>query len=84
MKNHGKDARNFRDSKTYLKYFFSIVNTDNEMFVQVECTFFRVCLNTGKPLYKLGSAYFFKYITSFASFTVRGTSGKAAATRFGA
>jgi len=29
-------------------------------------------------------AYFRKYITSLASFTVLGTSGKAAATRFGA
>ena len=28
--------------------------------------------------------YFFWYITSFTSLTVRGTSGKAAATRFGA
>ncbi len=30
------------------------------------------------------SYYFFRYITSFTSFTVRGTSGSAAATRLGA
>jgi hypothetical protein len=31
-----------------------------------------------------GYRYFFWYITSFTSFTVRGTSGSAAATRLGA
>lgn len=39
--------------------------------------------NPGFPI-KILLFYFFMYITSFTSFTVRGTSGSAAATRFGA
>ena len=83
MKNHGKDARKFRDSKTYLKYIFAIVNTDNEMLVQFICTIAGLASIRGTPCTGK-TIYFFKYITSFASFTVRGTSGRAAATRFGA
>ncbi len=59
--------------------------------VAITVIYFLLCISnikkpTSQPVYDLlmFDHYFFKYITSFTSFTVRLTSGNAAATRLGA
>jgi hypothetical protein len=64
------------DVKKSIPYFYDALVKQNP-----EAGSFRVF--TIKILVFL-SYYFFRYITSFTSFTVRGTSGSAAATRLGA
>jgi hypothetical protein len=83
MKNRDKDAIPILNIKTFWKkYFFCFIlkmkklcllNTTFSFLSQFEAALLQGC-----------SGYFFRYITSFTSFTVRGTSGSAAATRLGA
>jgi hypothetical protein len=62
--------------KKSIPYFYDALAKQNP-----EAGSFRV-FTIKNPVFR--SNYFFRYITSFTSFTVRGTSGSAAATRLGA
>ena len=77
MKNHGEDAykKPNRCITTELFFINTIGITIHKKILHSyeEC---RTIIDRGH--------YFFIYITSFTSFTVRETSGKAAATRLGA
>jgi hypothetical protein len=83
MKNRDKDAMPISKFKTfYKKYFFPTLLKMKKLCL-LNTTFIK---NTpfGVSYLQIETDHFFRYITSFTSFTVRGTSGKAAATRFGA
>lgn len=77
MKNRREDA--YKKSKRctsnviFFKYNYTLMGIKKPATTSVIAGF----------MLQLGN-YFFKYITSFTSFTVRGTSGRAPATRFGA
>ena len=78
MKNHNKDAllypkRCIRKIKKLSRVFLLASHKEPGIF------------NTGfRQIYVKVCTYFLRYITSFTNFTVLGTSGSAAATRFGA
>ena len=78
MKNRGEDAlkKPNRCITTELFFMNTIVITINKKIPHTSYELCRIFIDRGY--------YFFKYITSFTSFTVRETSGKAAATRLGA
>jgi hypothetical protein len=71
-----------RNSKLLLKFFLSF-SIENEKVVFFEHNFQDLYPLWGSKS-KIDRNYFFRYITSFTSFTVRGTSGRAAVTKFGA
>jgi hypothetical protein len=73
MKNHYEDA--YKKLKNSIRHglFFDILSKKNPAY-----------LSDYAGCSEKSLIYFCRYITSFTSFTVRGTSGKAAATRFGA
>jgi hypothetical protein len=75
MKNHGKDAIKKAERCTLTEIYFSRVVLRKQK---------SPVMRTQTGLHHLIVNYFTWYITSFTSFTVRGTSGNAAATRFGA
>ena len=78
MKNRSEDAYKKPNGCITMELFFipTIVITINKKILRSDET------QDNKLL--IGNIYFFIYITSFTSFTVRDTSGKAAATRLGA
>ena len=78
MKNRSEDAYKKPNGCIRMELFFinTIVIT---LWIKKSCTLMK---NAGSNIDR--EHYFFIYITSFTSFTVRETSGKAAATRFGA
>jgi hypothetical protein len=68
-----------------LIFFYFVVGIENEKLAAGACNFipgFITWFNNRRSYW--GKAYFLRYIISFASFTARGTSGNAAATRLGA
>lgn len=75
MKNHGKDATKKAERCALNEIYFSrvVLREQKSPVVQAQTGLHHLIVN-----------YFTWYITSFTSFTVRGTSGNAAATRFGA
>jgi hypothetical protein len=73
MKNRDKDAL-YKSNRCTLSDFFFIVRGRTK----------KKPLQQGRGQYYLYNSYFTWYITSLTSFTVRGTSGNAAATRLGA
>jgi hypothetical protein len=78
MKNRGEDAYKMPNRCITTELFFmnTIVITINKKILHSSYEICRKIIDQGY--------HFFKYITSFTSFTVRETSGKAAATRLGA
>jgi hypothetical protein len=82
MKNRDKDALSISKFKVFVKFFLAIL-FENEKVVSFEHNFLSTAeLQT--DYIRVDLNYFFRYITSFTSFTVLGTSGRAAATRLGA
>jgi hypothetical protein len=69
-------------SKLLLKNIFSF-SIENEKVVSFGHNFYLVYPFWGRK-FLLDRDYFFRYITSLINLTVRATSGKAAATKFGA
>jgi len=82
MKNHDKDARKKTKNKNLFKLFFSLIGAENEK-VAPSCATFVLFPHSGERVTQR-PRYFFRYMISFTSFIVRGTSGKAPATRLGA
>ena len=83
MKNRDKDALSILNIKTFGQLFFTSFSLKMKKLCLLNTTFLK---NTQfeVALLHLEANHFFRYITSFTSFTVRGTSGSAAATRLGA
>jgi hypothetical protein len=83
MKNRDKDASLISEIKTFAEKIFCPFRLKMKKLRLFNVSF------SGNALFEAGLPqlecnHFFRYITSFTSFTVRGTSGKAAATRLGA
>jgi hypothetical protein len=83
MKNRDKDASLILKFKAFVKNIFSSFCLKMKKLCLLNTTFIKIT-PFGVGLLQLDPDYFFRYSTSFTSLTVRGTSGKAAATRFGA
>ena len=82
MKNRDKDANLNLENKTFVRNIFAPFMLKMKKLCPLNTTFSdSTHFGVDKILWLF---YFFRYITSFTSFTVRATSGKAAATRFGA
>ncbi len=83
MKNRDKDALPISQFLTFLKkYFFSYVLKMKKLCFSTQL--FPKNTPFGVSYLQIDNDHFFKYITSCTSLMVRGTSGKAAATRLGA
>ena len=83
MKNRDKDVGLNPEIKTFCQLFFAADVLKMKKLCLLNTTFCQI-YPFGAGILRLDLNYFFRYITSFTSVTVRGTSGKAAATKFGA
>ncbi len=83
MKNRDKDASLISNIKTFAENYFLPFCLKMKKLCLLNTTFSK---NTPFGVWppQVGQNYFLRYKTSFTSLTVRGTSGKAAATRLGA
>jgi hypothetical protein len=84
MKNRDKDASNFGITKLISNYFFNKEVLKMKKLRRVYTTFFQFPQDEESIPQISPDSYFFRYITSFTSFTILGTSGRAPATKLGA
>jgi hypothetical protein len=83
MKNRDKDASLISEIKTFAEKIFCSFRLKMKKLRLFSATFSQIT-RFEAWLPQIECNHFFRYITSFTSLTVRGTSGKAAATRLGA
>lgn len=83
MKNRDKDAYLNSQYKTFGRNIFFPFLLKMKKLCLGKHNFFKIYPFWGRKNF-IDLPYFFRYITSFTSFTVRGTSGNAAVTRLGA
>ena len=81
MKNRDKDARLIPEIKSFQQKIFCSFLLRMKKLRLLNTSFLKIKLPLFLPF---KDDYFFRYMASFTSATVRGTSGSAAATRLGA